>query len=70
MPPELIFVGVALILGAWIVMDQRSLSEKAGFLIILFIIYVCYQWLSGHSFSEIFGQIIHLFYNPPPPASE
>lgn len=61
MPKEILLLGVALLFGAWFVLDPRSLKDKIGFLFLLFFLYVGYQWLSGRPLSEIIKPITQFF---------
>ena len=67
MPTEIIILGAALLFGAWFVLDQRSLGEKMGLLLILGALYIGFRWLSGDSLGDIFAPVITFFTNLPPP---
>jgi hypothetical protein len=70
MPPELIIMGAALLVGAWLVLDQRSLKDKFMTVLIVLAIYIVFQWLSGKSFSEISGQFTKFLPKSAPPVEE
>jgi hypothetical protein len=70
MPPEIIMLGIALLVGAWLVLDQRSLKDKLFTILIIFALYVGYQWLSGRSISDILSQFTQFIPNLSTPANE
>ena len=67
MPRELVILGIALLIGAWFVLDQRSLGEKFGLILLVLFIYVGYQFLGGASLSDILNSFGQILVNQPPP---
>ena len=68
MPRELILMGVALVFGAWMVIDQRSMAEKVSTIVLVLVVYVIFQYLGGSSsLSEIFNSM-YLFVTGGTPA--
>ena len=66
MPKELIILGVALLVGAWFMIDQRSLKEKVGLIFILLVLYIGYQFLSGRSPLDLLSSLTQIFSNQTP----
>lgn len=71
MPRELILMAIVLLFGAWMVLDSRSLSEKLGIVVLVLVVYVIFQYLSGDSLLEIFNSMYQFVsgQTPPPPPS-